>query len=178
MTLKAIRTWIVIADGSRARVLLNEGPGKGLEPVLDHDFAASHPRTSEIGTERPGRVHESSGVGTRHALEPGVDWHTEEKRKFEKEVAKVLNEAAQNGRFDRLVLVSPAKSLGQFRKSLSKLAQARIVGELAKDLDPDFRARSARAPRRRRGAVAQIPSRRNRRQRRFAFNFKYIELFA
>ena len=39
-------TWIIVADGSRARVLANDGPGKGLRPAIagefHHDAPLSH----------------------------------------------------------------------------------------------------------------------------------------
>jgi protein required for attachment to host cells len=31
-------TWIIVADGSRARVLANDGPGKGLRPAITGEF--------------------------------------------------------------------------------------------------------------------------------------------
>ena len=37
-TMKPTRTWIVIADGSRAHILLNEGADKGLSFVPGSDF--------------------------------------------------------------------------------------------------------------------------------------------
>lgn len=132
--MKAKKTWILVADGARARILLNEGPGKGLAPALGYDFAVSHAPTHEIGAERPGRSHESSGDGSRHAMENRVDWHQFEKQKFARDVAKELNKAAYEGAFDRLVLVLPPKSLGEVRGALDKHARERVVGELAKDL--------------------------------------------
>lgn len=130
--MKASTTWILVADGARAQILVNEGPGKGLKPA--HDFAVPHPPSREIGADRPGRVHESLGDGTRHAMEPRVDWHRFEKRLFARDLAKHINKAAYQGAFDRLVLVLPAKSLGDLRAQLDKDTRARVVAELSKDL--------------------------------------------
>ena len=52
--MKPTRTWIVIADGSRAHILLNEGSGKGLSIVPGSDFRHASPPKREIYTERPG----------------------------------------------------------------------------------------------------------------------------
>ncbi len=132
--MKAKKTWVLVADGARGRILLNEGPGKGLVPVRGHEFAANHAATHEIGVERPGRVHESTGDGTRHAMAPRVDWHDYGKRQFAKSMALKLNEARYADAFDRLVLVLPPKSLGELRAHLDKKTRARVVAELAKDL--------------------------------------------
>jgi protein required for attachment to host cells len=67
-------TWILVADGTRARIFRNEGPFKGLQPALDRAFEASAPPTRALGTDRPGRVRESAN-SERHAMVPRVDWH-------------------------------------------------------------------------------------------------------
>ena len=131
--MKAVRTWIVIADGAKARFLLNRGPGKGLEPAEIPDLSVELAATHEIGADRPGRVHDRFGPG-RHAMAPRADWHQQDKALFAGEVARILNRAAQGGAFDRLVLVAPAKTLGELRHGLDAPAAARVTGELTKDL--------------------------------------------
>ena len=46
--MKPTRTWIVIADGSRAHILLYEGSGKGLSIVPGSDFRHASPPKREI----------------------------------------------------------------------------------------------------------------------------------
>jgi hypothetical protein len=55
--MKPTRTWIVIADSSRAHIVLNEGPNKALSFVHGTDFRHATPPNREIYTERPGRTH-------------------------------------------------------------------------------------------------------------------------
>ena len=43
-------TWIIVADGSRARVLANDGPGKGLRPAIAGEFHHDAPPTHLLGT--------------------------------------------------------------------------------------------------------------------------------
>jgi len=125
-------TWILVADGARARILKSEGPGKGLQPAVGEEFRHELPRTHEMGTDRPGRVHESATV-VRHAIEP-VDWHRFEKEKFAKEMAKILDKAAAAGEFERLVLVAPPRTLGDLRGALAAATKKKVTGELDKDL--------------------------------------------
>ncbi len=131
--MKAIRTWILVADGARARFLLNQGPGKGLEIPAMPELSTGHAPTREVGTDRPGRVHDRMGPG-RHAMAPRVDWHQFEKSEFARRVATTLNKAAGRNDFDRLVLVAPPKTLGSLRAALDKAAAAKVTAELPKDL--------------------------------------------
>jgi protein required for attachment to host cells len=131
--MKPIRTWIVIADGARARIVCNEGPGKGLRPIPTAEMSADLPRTRDLGSDRPGRVHDSQGH-SRHGIEPRVDWHRFEKQHFARKVATMLDAKAASSAFDRLILVAPAKTLGDLRATLGKTAQGMVAGEMVKDL--------------------------------------------
>lgn len=126
-------TWIIVADGSRARVLANDGPGKGLRPAIAGEFHHDAPPTHLLGTDKPGRVAPSLGAN-RSAIEPHMDWHEFEKEKFGKEMARLLNEAADRNSYDDLVVVAPARTLSTLRQSLSAKASELIRAELAKDL--------------------------------------------
>src|SRR6185295_2669149 len=95
-------TWILVADGARARVLMNDGAGKGLQPTADGDLTHSLPPTRELGTDRPGRPHQRD-TSARQPIQPHVDWRRFEKEKFSKELASLLDAAAERGAFHRLV---------------------------------------------------------------------------
>lgn len=124
--------WFVLADGEHARYLT---------PNAEHSLVAAgamtsdqaHQRSADLGTDRPGRVHESASP-SRHATAPKHDLHAMEKVKFEHAVAAELNEASDKGVFDRLVLVAPAHALEEIRAALSAATQAKIAGTLPKDL--------------------------------------------
>lgn len=127
-------TWVVIADGARAFVMANRGPGTGLSLVPGTMREKEVPKTTELGTDRPGRSFNSDRSGMRHGMEPRVDWHQFEKQKFAHAMAKLLDEARTRNAFDRLVLVAPPETLGELRAKLDKQTQALVTGELAKDL--------------------------------------------
>lgn len=133
MRFKTQTTWILIADGARAHIVANEGPGKGLKTIPGQDYAGTNLPTRELGTDKPGRTFDRAGSG-RHRMEPRVDWHRFEKHKFAQSMAKVLDKAAGEGAFDRLILVAPPEILGELRSSLGKKASERVIAELAKDL--------------------------------------------
>ncbi len=131
--MRATKTWIFIGDGSRARIVENDGPGKGLQPALDKEFKLPQMRTGEMGADRPS-TRGGMGGQLRHGVEPKTDWHEQEKESFAREMADMLTEAAGKKQFDRLVLVAPPAFLGAMRAKLGAAAQDLISGELAKDL--------------------------------------------
>ena len=67
-------------------------------------------------------------------MEPRVDWHEYEKHLFAVSMAKVLDEAAERGAFDRLVLVAPPKTLGALRAALKPRTRKMVIAEVGKDL--------------------------------------------
>ncbi|MBF0246794.1 MAG: host attachment protein [Alphaproteobacteria bacterium] len=125
-------TWILVADGARARIVRNEGPGKGLSAALDYEFAASHAPTRDFGADKPGRSQ--GGGGASHAKAGKVDWHTFEKQLFAQEMVKVLDDAHGKGAFDSLVLVAPPKTLGELRKGMNGKLSEVVRAEVGKDL--------------------------------------------
>lgn len=131
--MKPIKTWILIADGARARILLNEGPGRGVKPALDREFHGTNAPGREIMADRPGRTFDSGGEG-RHAMEPHTNPREAEKRSFHHDLAQFLDKAVKRGDFDRLVIVAPPRTLGNLRAELSDSVQAKVTGELNKDL--------------------------------------------
>lgn len=128
-------TWFVVADGAKARILAQHGRNGPLEPASNLCFQEGEARlpTREIGTERPGRVHESADVA-RHAMEPRVDWHRFAKQKFARGVADALESAAVKKLYDALVVVAPPQALGDLRQALGKHASALVAREIPKDL--------------------------------------------
>jgi len=126
-------TWIIVADGSRARFLANDGPGKGLHAAIAGEFHHDAPPTRELGTEKPGRVTSSVGAN-RSAIQPHVDWHEVEKEKFSQEMADLLNDAAAKKSFDDLIIVAPPRTLGTLRQALSSKTSDHIRAEIPKDL--------------------------------------------
>jgi protein required for attachment to host cells len=131
--MRKTKTWVVVADGSRARLFINDGPGKGLRLLQNGNIASEHPPTREISTDRPGRTFDSTGGG-RHAMEPPSDSHRHAKRAFAQDLAARLNQAQKQNAFDRIVLIAPPQALGDLRATLSPGVRDRVSGELNKDL--------------------------------------------
>ena len=129
------KTWFVIADGARARILRNDGPGTALVPAINRDLIdpAVHGHSRDLKSDKPGRAFDT-GSGQHHSMEPHHDFHNFEKRMFARKVAKLLDEQAGKKAIERLVLVAPPKTLGDLRAELSSHTSALVAAEIAKDL--------------------------------------------
>jgi protein required for attachment to host cells len=131
--MKPTRTWVLIADGARARILENDGPGHGVHAVDGYEFQADHSATHDLVSDRQGRSFSSHGPG-RSAIASRSDPHRELKNKFAHHLAGVLARGLAENLYDRLILVASPVTLGDLRVSISVLVRGRIVGEVAKDL--------------------------------------------
>ncbi|MBL6615231.1 MAG: host attachment protein [Reyranella sp.] len=129
------KTWVVVADGARARFFRPDGETSKLVPTLGDLVAPqSRQRPRDLKSDKPGRSFSSSRSGMRHAFEPPHDYHKLEKHRFMALIADALDEACQRRDFDDLILVAPRRSLGELRGLLSKRVQGRLRQEVAKDL--------------------------------------------
>jgi len=132
-------TWLVVADGQRATVYHNSGPGKGLEILEGLGGYQDVPKNSDIISDAPGR-NRAAGVRGAAPMDAGADPHELEERRFTEGLADEVNRAALQKQFDRLILAAPPRTLGILRKSLSSHATDRVVAELSKDLTKASRA--------------------------------------
>jgi protein required for attachment to host cells len=130
--MKQDRTWIVVADGAKARVLLYKPHQKGVQQLPDGEFHDPHLPTHELVTERQPRVHESVGHA-RHAIEPRNDPHDQRETQFLGRLAAHLDGAEQRGEFEHLVVVAPATALGELRKAFGPHLQKRLFAEIVHD---------------------------------------------
>lgn len=131
--MKPVRTWILLADGTRARVLCNTGPGKGLQQVQGMEIEGDNYRSGDIMADRPGRTFDSAG-SHRHAMEPHSDPQREAKRSFAADMVAELQQQLQAQSFDRLILVAAPATLGDIRKILPKSLLGVVYAEVPKNL--------------------------------------------
>jgi protein required for attachment to host cells len=124
--------WVVVCDGRKALIL--ENIGDRISPNLRQLEVCGHSdaRTSELGTDAPGRVHPSTGAA-RSSVEQ-TDWHDEAEREFLQALATRLDKAVTAGETRGLVVVAPPRALGMLRKAYT----ASIQGALRKEVDKDL----------------------------------------
>jgi protein required for attachment to host cells len=125
-------TWFLVADGSRARILMTAGRKAPIETVEVFESWEAHLLPHELGRDRPGRSFESSAP-TRHGMEPPTDPQLVAKQKFIRRVADTLNRAALEKRFGALYLIAEPRTLGMLRPELHDLTRAAVREEVDKD---------------------------------------------
>jgi protein required for attachment to host cells len=128
-------TWILVADGERARIFENDGSDRTLQRAIGADLVDPNPPTHVQGADRPGRVHASVGPG-RSAM-GDTDWHQYEKQVFAREIAHRLDDARKHNAFDRLIVVAPPRVLGDLRQSMDDSTAKLVAVEIDKDLTHD-----------------------------------------
>ena len=128
--IKAVVSWVVVADASQARVLANDGPNHGL--TMERQFAQEVKRSRDVLADRPGAVTDRMGYA-KHATSP-PDQVRVQKRRFAHQIARTLEDARKQNEFERLYLIAPPQMLRDLRAELSPELAKMVVGELNRDL--------------------------------------------
>lgn len=126
-------TLIVVADRGAARLF--SAPWPQLEPCVELEgFVHPESRLREHDTvsDRPGRFR--TPTGHIAATDVGVDFQHRTAERFAHELLERLESGRKQQEFGRLVLVAPAKFLGELRRELPRDLERMVVAELNRDL--------------------------------------------
>ena len=123
--------WVIVCDGAKALVLENVGdakfPNLKTRDVYEQKVLATH----EMGTDAPGRSHQSNGHA-RSAVEQ-TDWHDQQETTFLTELAHRLEAAVNSHQVKSLIVVAPPRALGVIRQHYGHALKAAVRAELDKD---------------------------------------------
>lgn len=139
--------WIVVADGARGLVLVNDG--NAIEPTLKvvRVFEQDNPKTSDQGRDKPPRSFQSFS-DSRSAIDT-TDLHQRAEDRFVQDIVAELANDHAAGAFKEFVLVAPPVALGEMRKAIPNGLSAALVATLDKDLTshtvPDITAAVVKA---------------------------------
>lgn len=126
-------TWILVADGTKARLFEIAEKDHSIVEVEDRFNPEGKASGRELSQERPQSVHDRFGPG-RHSIEP----HTGLRQKSAEVFARELNDVLERGRLDHrykdVVLIAPAHFLGTLNATLNKHVRACVTAELPKNL--------------------------------------------
>src|SRR3954462_11664538 len=87
--------WVVVCDGAKALILENAGDAVALNLKTKEVHAQTDEKTSEQGTDAPGRSINS--VGARRSAMEQTDWHDQAEQRFLVDLAKKLDVAVTEG---------------------------------------------------------------------------------
>lgn len=131
--MKPVRTWILIANGAHAHIVLNDGPGHGVKGLKGLEFARGRIADTDKTPDRQGRTFDSHGTG-RHAKEPANHPERLDERKFIQEIVNLLDVKLGENAFDRLIIIASPTTLGDIRDMLTAALTKRLYAEIPKDL--------------------------------------------
>lgn len=121
-------TWIVLVDGSRGRIVVQDAPGAPLTRPFGDGFTS----TRALGDSGEGRLNGFGGDSpARISFEPRVPERAEPA--FSAQVASFLDRSVGERRVGRVIIVAPSHALSELRKALSPRAYARVQTEIARD---------------------------------------------
>ncbi len=124
-------SWIVVADGAKYLLLVNQGDAFALDLRVQDHVEEAHSATHDQGTDRPGRFPDPAGGKSAVSQ---ADWHQLEEAEFADKLADRLRMAALKGEFETLVLVADPRTLGNLRPKLHEEVRKRLIAEVPKDL--------------------------------------------
>jgi Protein required for attachment to host cells len=116
---KPTRTWILIADGSGARILEALGEGSGFHQVSGDEV---------LGDGAEGGFQDGNAVGPQRTIAKALV------TLFASQLAAMLAGYLRSNAFDRLIIVAPPAMLAELRKMIGPSVREKIVAEIAKDL--------------------------------------------
>ncbi len=131
--MKPVTTWILIANGARARVLEHKSNSTSLKAIKGMEFSDEALSISDIMADKAGRAFASVGA-SRSAMVQRTDPVAKREADFINLVADNLNKKYVNNGFDRLVIFAAHNAMGDLRKALSVELNNAIIAEIPKDL--------------------------------------------
>jgi len=123
--------WVVVCDGKKALVLENVGDTKVLNLKTREVHEQPDAKTSEQGTDKPGRSINS--IDARRSAMEQTDWHEQEEQRFLQRLASRLDAEVNAGNARSVIMVAPPRALGVLRQAYSQNLRNALRAEIDKD---------------------------------------------
>ncbi|AJA08776.1 hypothetical protein SKP52_09325 [Sphingopyxis fribergensis] len=133
MTL-APNTLVLVADGRKALFLRNQGDARQIDLRTTSHQEREDRKDSDIKTDASGQSPAPAGTGLPGGTMGEPDFHQQEEDRFARDLAEKINAMALAGKFDALVVVAPARTMGELRPLWHKEVSTRLVGEHVKEM--------------------------------------------
>jgi protein required for attachment to host cells len=122
-------SWIVVADGARARIFSAGTRDGGIAEVADLVNPGAKERDDDIASYSGGEGRPGARTSTQ---EKSAVEHANER--FSKYLSGYLEAARNQHRYERVYLVASPKFLGRLRQDLSEATRKLVAEELDKDI--------------------------------------------
>lgn len=133
MTL-APNTLVLVADGRKALFLRNEGDARQIDLRTTSHQQRDDRKDSDIKTDASGQSPAPAGTGLPGGTMGEPDFHQQAEDRFARDLAEKINAMALAGKFDALVVIAPARTMGELRPLWHKEVSSRLVGEHVKEM--------------------------------------------
>jgi len=124
------KTWVVVAESSRAKIYQVEknDARESLKELNGFTHSISRSHKQQLDSDRQKESRHSQ-------LTSQLDSHkTHERIEFARTLGEHLNNARNKGQFNKLIIMSPPKFLGDLRKNLGHETNKYVVSEIDKNL--------------------------------------------
>jgi protein required for attachment to host cells len=120
---------VLVADGRKSLFFRNDGDADFPKLVVEDKDIHENPAHHEQESDTAGMAMNTSGSSMEE-----VDFHQQEEDRFAAQLAEKLKARALDNGFESLIVVAPARTLGELRKHYHKEVERRISAEVTKDL--------------------------------------------
>ncbi len=124
---------IVVADASKARILLAQSGSSALQDTSDFIHCESRQREQDLVAGETGSGVDSGGYG-KHSMGHENAAHQQQAEIFADELCDEIYKLREKTDLRKIYLIAAPKFLGLLRASLNKQCTELLVGEVAKNL--------------------------------------------
>ncbi len=127
-------TWVLVANGSEARVFGLTKRSEGLKLLSEHLHPASRMKGEQLASDRPGTyVGDTKSMGSGSSYTEATDPKDYEIDRFAHELADTLNSGRNANSYEKLVIVAPPGFRGLLNKHMCDQVKKRVSRQIDKD---------------------------------------------
>lgn len=126
-----VKTWILVANASHARIYFRNGAKQELALVKELVHPESRMKNAELVTDRAGYMQ---GTGNGHgSRQPQTEPKQNEAIHFAQELAHELNQGRCSQQFERIILVAPPAFMGLIGDKMDDQTGKLVTERVSKD---------------------------------------------
>ena len=127
------RTWALVLNGSRCRILRGITHKDSVRPT-ELVLRSVSRNLRDIMSDKPGRSFTSAGGGRRSSMEYAGDPIAEDRQEFLGQVIAVLESHRRAGDFDQLAVFAEHGMLGHLRQMMPQTLAGLVIREAPRNL--------------------------------------------
>ncbi len=127
-------TWVLVANGSEARVYDLTKRTEGLKLVSEHLHPSSRMKGEQITSDRPGTyMGDTKSTGSGSSYTEPTDPREYEVDRFAHELAGTLNSGRTSNNYAKLVIVAPSNFRGLLNRHMNDQVRKLVTQQIDKD---------------------------------------------